>query len=506
MRPLIRAFGLALSPVAAGFRRALAQPAEAQAKLRAALWARSAQTAYGRAVGLPAGQDPPIVDYESLRPWIERQRDEGGAISLPEAPLFWEKTSGSRGPAKYIPYTRALKKSFSRMFAIWAEDLIRRGPAFRTGKLYLSISPDFGAAERTELGAQVGLEDDRDYLEGPLRLALSPFFVAPPGLSQLRDPDAFRRRLALHLLAEPRLEIMSIWNPSFLLVLLELIGAEREALLRDLPPKRARELKEAFALPRPDFARVWPELKLVSAWGHGHAAPLFSRLAAALPQALHQPKGLLATEAPITLPLVGAAGGVPLVDEVLLELLRPDGSLAPLAELEAGEEGELVVSQKGGLLRYRLGDRVRVGPRFVATPTLDFLGRAGMISDLVGEKLEEHFVADALEEAAVSGAAVRALIPVRSPRDHYVLLLDALEDSASAVEARLEAALSRGHHYQRARQLAQLSPVEVKVHPRAAELLANAALRRGMKLGDLKPSLLELVPADAALSRELSRE
>lgn len=506
MRPLIRAFGLTLGPLAAGFRRALSQPAEAQARLRSALWTQGAQTAYGRAVGLSRGEDPPIVDYEALRPWIERQRDEGGAVCVPEAPLFWEKTSGSRGPAKYIPYTRELKRSFSRMFALWAEDLIQRGPKFQTGKLYLSISPDFGAAERTELGAQVGLEDDRDYLEGPLRLALSPFFVAPPGLSRLRDPEVFRRRLALGLLAEPRLEIVSIWNPSFLLVLLDLISAEREALLRELSRRRARALEEAFRPARPDFARVWPQLKLVSAWGHGHAAPLFSRLAEALPQALHQPKGLLATEAPITLPLVGAAGGVPLVDEVLLELLRPDGSLAPLAELEQGEDGELIVSQKGGLLRYRLGDRVRVGPRFVATPTLDFLGRAGMISDLVGEKLEERFVADALEEAEVSGAAVRALIPVRSPRDHYVLLLDALEGSPQTAEARLEAALSRGHHYQRARQLGQLGPVALKVHPRAAELLAGAALRRGMKLGDLKPSLLELAPADAALLQELNRE
>jgi hypothetical protein len=502
VRPLIRAFGLALGPVAASFRRALAHPAEAQARLKEALWASAKQTEYGRSIG----RDAPIADYESLRPWIERQRDEGGAICVSEPLLFWEKTSGSRGPAKYIPYTRGLKRSFSRMFAIWAEDLIRNGPPFRSGKLYLSISPDFAAAERTGLGARVGLEDDRDYLEGPLRWALSPFFIAPPGLAKVRDPEQFRRKLALCLLAEPRLEIFSIWNPSFLLVLLELISAERETLLRGLSPQRARALEEAFRPPRPDFAQIWPELKLVSAWGHGHAAPLFSRLAEALPQALHQPKGLLATEAPITLPMVGAAGGVPLVDEVLLELLRPDGSLAPLAELEVGEEGELIVSQKGGFLRYRLGDRVRVGPRFLATPTLDFLGRAGMISDLVGEKLEEGFVVDALSEAAITGAAVRALIPVRSPRDHYVLLLDGLEGSVAAAEERLETALSRAHHYQRARHLAQLSAVRVKVHPRAAELLADAALRRGMRLGDLKPSLLELVPADAVLSQELSRE
>lgn len=67
---------------------------------------------------------------------------------------------------------------------------------------------------------------------------------------------------------------------------------------------------------------------------------------------------------------------------------------------------------------------------------------------------------------------------MRSPRNHYALLLDGLEGSVAAAEERLETALSRAHHYQRARHLAQLSAVRVKVHPRAAELLADAALRR----------------------------
>ena len=107
---------------------------------------------------------------------------------------------------------------------------------------------------------------------------------------------------------------------------------------------------------------------------------------------------------------------------------------------------------------------------------------------------------------ALTAAPVRSPTPVPRPPHHPVLLLDGLESSVAAAEERLETALSRAHHYQRARPLAQLSALRVKVHPRAAELLADAALRRGMRLGDLKPSLLELVPADAVLSQELSRE
>ena len=73
-----------------------------------------------------------------------------------------------------------------------------------------------------------------------------------------------------------------------------------------------------------------------------------------------QGKGLLATEAPITVPLVRADGCVPLVDSVFLEFEDAAGRFRLLDEVAPDAEYAVIVTQPGGLLRYRLGDRVRV--------------------------------------------------------------------------------------------------------------------------------------------------
>src|SRR2546430_10407041 len=69
----------------------------------------------------------PIVDYDELAPWIERQASRGGAVVTAEPPLVYEQTSGSSGRRKLIPYTRCLLASFNPCFVVWAYDLLARG-------------------------------------------------------------------------------------------------------------------------------------------------------------------------------------------------------------------------------------------------------------------------------------------------------------------------------------------------------------------------------------------
>src|SRR2546422_11494220 len=68
------------------------------------------------------------------------------------------------------------------------------------------------------------------------------------------------------------------------------------------------------------------------------------------PGVLLQGKGLLATEAPITIPLINAPAPVPLVDEVLLELEDQAGRVHPLHEVDDGGVYGVIVTQRGGLL------------------------------------------------------------------------------------------------------------------------------------------------------------
>ena len=91
-------------------------------------------------------------------------------------------------------------------------------------------------------------------------------------------------------------------------------------------------------------------------------------------------------------------------------------------ELKDGKSYEVIVTTGGGLWRYRLGDLVQVAGFVGKTPSLNFFGRAGNISDRYGEKLSEGFVAETIQ-------AVTASLPspprfaLLAPDDSFRLLL-----------------------------------------------------------------------------------
>ncbi len=505
MRAIVKAFGAALSPAARRFERALAAPAAAQLRVRDQIAAQLAQSEYGRWLGVWGPADferrVPVVDHDDIGGWLARQREHEARVVTPDPVLCYEKTSGSSGPAKYIPYTAALRRSFSHAFAVWAHDLIARGPRFTTGRIYFSLSPSFAHEAETTRGVPVGMADDRDYLDGWLRRALAPFWVGL-GLDRERDPERFKRRTAMALLACADLEVISVWNPTFLLVHLELI-AERRDLFAAGARLSGERLRALMADPI-DWTRVWPKLALVSCWTSAAAARPAERVRALFPGVLVQGKGLLATEAPVTIPYTPAGGYVPLVDEVYLELEK-DGELAPLAAARAGERYGIVVSQKGGLVRYRLGDVVEVTERYGAVPCLELVGRSGGVSDLCGEKLSEAFVAGALGALELSGSGFATLVPVREDGgDRYVLAIDRSPRPAGELASELDRALGRAHHYAQARALGQLGAPVVWVSPAAPEVIARFHMRRGMKWGDIKATALTAAPADAELAREIA--
>ncbi|WP_313952570.1 GH3 auxin-responsive promoter family protein, partial [Accumulibacter sp.] len=427
----------------------------------------------------------PLVDYAAIEHWIEAQRGGSAAAITPITPGIarcYEPTSGSSGAIKHIPYNDALLGAFRGLFAIWAHDLLTHSLRLRSGRTFMSVSPPLDSGE--------GFADDGEYLGRPLRALIGRFIVTPP---KLRDPEAFRDALATSLLAAEDLEIVSVWNPTYLLVLLDHIEANRERLSAALPPNR-RALLRRDPLP---WATIWPSLQLLSCWSAAAAAGPARALARHLPQARLQGKGLLATEAPVTVPLIQANGCVPLVDSVFLELEDDEGRLHLLSEVEPDAECEyaLIVTQPGGLLRYRLGDRVRVSGRHRSAPLLDFVGRADRVSDLVGEKLAEAFVADALAGIIRSEAfaTLHPLLPENRP-PRYCLLTD---DPDPRIAGLLETALMQAFRYREARLLGQLAAVEVLACADMRRTVHDALIASGMKAGDIKDQAL-VVSVDLA--------
>lgn len=509
----------ALHPLMAGFRNELRRPQEAQLRLLTKLISNLSATEYGRSHKIRADDDYdsfaaklPCVTYDDLGEWISRQQNTEGKVLVSEPVLFYEKTSGSSGAAKFIPYTRSLKASFNRMFLIWLSDLLTNGPQFRTGKLYLSISPAFRQNRTTARGVRVGLDDDTEYLNRWASYLLKPFLTAPPALARIQNPESFKLALATLLIAEAGLEAISIWNPSLLEVILSYIEQRRDVIASGLkkgfivcdglefrfnrPAASRLELLERQPI---SWTRLWPELKLISCWTSAHAAAAARSLAEKFPDVYLQGKGLLATEAPLTMPLIEASGFVPLPSEVFYEFLDERGRIFLLHELEKGREYEVILTQKGGLARYRLGDRVRVTGFYLDSPCLEFIGRSDAVCDLVGEKLNENFVRICLERLSARGS-FQILLPMAPERglSYYLLLTDSLPEESTQMEAELESELCQAYHYRNARLLGQLGPVKVRVATGLRETFFSYFVSKGMKWGDIKHCRLLGRPQDAA--------
>jgi GH3 auxin-responsive promoter len=531
----LRAFGLLsrcfLAAHAGSYRRYLddlASPQRAQDRLLGELVRGIAGTEYGRRHGIERG-DPyedfarklPIVGYDDIEPWVRRQAASRRRVLCPDRVAFCESTSGSSGPSKPIPFTPALQRSFVRMFLLWAHDCLAHGPRLGSGSVFISVSPNLLPREAVSGALPQALQDDMDFLPPILRWLFGRYLVLPRSLRHIRDPHLFKRILAACLIDEPALEVISVWNPSYFSSLLDFIDSNRSQIAADLragriaagarrfhlargTAARRRRCADALELGPPDFAALWPQLKLLSCWTDGNAALVLEPLRRRLPHARVQGKGLVATEAPMTIPLWEASAPAPLLSEVFLEFARDDGKVLRLHEIEQGVRYDVILTQRGGLARYRIGDRVEVAGRVRATPTLRFVGRSQEVSDLVGEKLNENFVRDALRRHAALERVRWMLLPsVVRGRAGYICLVDGPQVCGD-LAAGMDDSLQDAYHYRLARQLGQLAPLRVQRHEGLDRSYLAWSESQGRKWGNVKPrALLSGVERAASFLRYL---
>ncbi|UCC25768.1 MAG: GH3 auxin-responsive promoter family protein [Gemmatimonadales bacterium] len=503
------------------YRRALEEPGTAQWSWLAGRIARDRESDLGRAHGFGGVTDyasfekrVPLCGWEDLVPQVERIRaGEAGVLGL-EPVTHLVPTSGSSGARKLIPFTASLKRSFSRAVAPWLLDLVRQRPGVLGGPAYWSISPLEGDGE-PDSAVPVGFPDDAEYLGSVRAGFVRRVLPVPSAVRSVPDVGLFRRLTLLALLRCRSLRMISVWHPSFLELLLEAAVPDWDDLLEAvadganpwsaaLPPDEARlwrarpdpsraaELRRATA---EDWTRWWPDLQVVSCWGEQAAEPGWRRLADRCPDVLVQRKGLLATEGVVTIP-IGRERPLAVTSH-FFEFIDASGGIRLAHQLEKGGRYEVVLTNGAGLWRYRLGDLVECTGHLYATPSLRFLGRAGGVSDLRGEKLSEWFVAEAMSVLRASGlwsgeAQLHAW--EEGHKAGYILVVEtptADEDLPEAAD-RLEDALIQNPHYALARRLGQLEPLRVRrVRPGSlGRAQLEGAARRGQRLGDVKPTVL----------------
>lgn len=464
-------------PAHRAFRRALAAPEAAQRAALRRMVRAAAGSAFARDHGLSAvaswedvRRRVPVRTWDGLAPWVDRAVRGEAAVLTRDPITRFEPTSGTTSGRKLVPSTALARAELSRAVGAWVVDTYRSDPRLAGGPAYWSITPSL-PAERTPGGVAVGFDDDAGYLGGlGERLVRRALVRGPTGLAG----EAFWAATADALIRARELRLLSVWNPSFAGLLLDAVARRWDAVARAARGRLARSLARA------DPSRPWPHLRLVSAWGDGPAERLLPDLRARFPGVAVQPKGLLATEGVVSVPF---AGTWPLaVTGHVLELALDDGAVIPAVAARPGMRGRVVLTTGAGLWRYDLGDEVLVTGLLSATPTIRLLGRAGRVVDTVGEKLTEPFVSACLATLGVEGFALLA-----PEAGGWVLYAE----RPPAAEA-LERALSGNPHYAWAVSLGQLRPVTVVAVPAGAGgRYARARAARGLRLGDVKPTVLE---------------
>jgi hypothetical protein len=452
----------------------------------------------------------PLTAYDDIDDHVRRIANGERDVLACGPVTHLAPTSGSTGARKLVPFTPGLTAAFNAAVFPWMLDLVRQRPAIVGGPAYWSISP-LASPELPDgaepLGIPIGFVDDAEYLGGP-RAWLVRQAMAVPSSIRFADTEAFWRLTLLALLRQRDLRLISIWHPSFMDLLTAAAGPSWPDLIDGvrtggnpwesaLPPSvrlafrgrqnphRAAELERIGPYDWPEW---WPKLQVVSCWGEQAAEPGWRALVRRLPHLLVQSKGLLATECVITIPWRGEK---PLaVTSHFFEFLDERGEPRLAQQLERGGRYEVVVTNGGGLWRYRLGDVVECTGHVGQTPSLRFVGRA-RVSDLRGEKLSEAFVADVLRQ--LWPADERPPFATLHARDrggiaNYELLLPVGADSSGGdLGHRLDEALATNPQYALARRLGQLSPVTV------VTVAADAWHEDRGRIGDAKPRVLVMM-------------
>jgi hypothetical protein len=386
-----------------------------------------------------------------------------------------------------IPFTSDLQRGFSAAVGAWMTDLVRLEPSLLTGSAYWSISPVSLAEEPEPSAVPIGFADDADYLGGARAWLVRQAMAAPSELRHETDMERFWIKTLVAILGRRDLRLISVWHPSFLNLLLEAAARHWSEVCAQVAEKNRGRARELAALGAAAWTRWWPGLRVISCWGEQAAAAGMADVQRKFPGVRVQAKGLLATEAAVTLPW---RGRLPLaITSHFFEFIAETGDVRRAHELEFGRTYEVVVTNGGGLWRYRLGDVVECTGHIAKTPTLRFLGRAGNVSDLRGEKLSETFVGEVLRGLWPHGPTRTAWLEARADEPGYTLYVGGTPEAD--LGTRLEQALSANPHYALARKLGQLQAVRVEAcAPGNHAMLAGAARARAGRLGDVKPVVL----------------
>lgn len=114
-----------------------------------------------------------------------------------------------------------------------------------------------------------------------------------------------------------------------------------------------------------------------------------------------------------------------------------------------------------------------------------FIGKSDKVSDLFGEKLNELFIKNVMDELGFKNAFYMVAPEGRG----YVLYIKTAEDLPD-----IDALFCTNFHYAYCRKLGQLNPLRIyKLEGNCEQEYVEYCVKRGQRMGDVKLTVLSLV-------------
>ena len=476
-------------------------------------------------------QAVPLSTYDTYRTAIDDIARGNEHVLTKERVELFEPTGGTSTGEKLIPYTASLHHSFQKALEVWIWNLFLNRPQVRSGRAYWSISPLANYGRTTESGIPIGFNHDAAYLGNLQRWLVQKTMAVPGEIAMCSTVEYTQYATLFFLLRTVDLSLISVWSPTFLTALLQLVWNNWERLTYDIEhgkischvPEEECQLNRQTYKPLPeraDYLRhvftnaadvsecirfIWPTLALVSCWTDGPSRSYANRLQQLIPGVEIQGKGLLATEAFVTIPLISQPAPALAIRSNFYEFQPVDSrnnTVFMADELQIGKQYRVVVTTPGGLYRYQMEDQVKVVGFSEETPLLEFIGKSDDTSDLVGEKLSAAHVSQALQEAfqfTNLSPTFSQLQALSSDLPRYTLrlvepMIENNQTLQTALLQALESKLQENPGYKYARSLGQLQELRLEVisSDQADVLVENLVSERiaaGQRAGDIKLSL-----------------
>jgi len=427
----------------------------------------------------------PITHYEQWEPYIQNQIRTGKATICDQLKHF-QPTSGSSSKVKMIPYNRPFIKQLDTAYNIWIQDLYRRYPSIKEGKHYWSMSwiPN---DMRDQLKT-----NDANLFHPFKQILLNNIFAVPDDVSKAHTIDESMYLTAKYLIEAQDLSLISVWSPTFLLSLLELIILKKEDLIFSLKNENQKILlKEINSID--ELYQLWPKLGLISAWDTASSQTYAKKMIDLFPQVPFQGKGLWATEGVVTIPLDGQFLLSYTSHFYEFELVK-SGAIVPSWKLKKGDEVSPIITTPNGFIRYKINDHLLVKGFRGECPILNFIGRRDG-TDLVGEKLS-HEQASQIIQLFNGFNLVGIMSPKVEKLPYYAFICDNTK-KPDAID--IDNELRKSYHYNLARDLGQLGCVKIIRHNKPIELYQNICRQKNMISGNIKIEAVMTINSDELL-------